>query len=161
MAFTFAEGLVDELITYLNTNLPAKLDSIDSQLDDGITLEDVAEYLRRDPSNPRAITKLPACFVIVPRTTLVNWRETSAQENHIVWIYLVVRNNDVETLRKLLYRYARATWETLVDHYFDTATWKMGVGLAPTFDFGETLTSGSMAMADVKLELAFEKLETE
>jgi len=161
MAYTFAEGLVDEVVTYLTTNLPAKLDTIDTQMGDSITTDDVAEWIRRDPSDIRALTLVPACFVVVPRSSIVNWRADVMTSNHDLWIYLVARDSDPETLRKKIYRYGRGIWETLVDHYFDTATWKMSIGVEPRFDFSETLTRGSMAMADVKIELNYEKLETE
>ena len=85
-------------------------------------------------------------------------------QSNDLWIYLVARNPDPETMRKLIYRHARALWETLVDHYYDTvtiATWKISGGVQPSFDFSETITRGSMSMADVKIELAYEKLETE
>lgn len=164
MAYTFAEGLVDEILTYLDNNLPGKLDDIDSQLADGIVLDDPVSYLMRDPADLRALTNVPSMFGKVPRTNVTGWHETSAWQNHVLWLYLVDRANDPETLSKRLYRYARAIWETLVDHQFDTVTvptWKMGIGAQPSFDFSETLTRGSMAMADVKIELQYEKLETE
>ena len=60
-----------------------------------------------------------------------------------------------------MYRYGRAIWEVLVDHQFDTATWKMGIGARPRFDYSPTLTSGNISLADVRLELRYHKLETE
>ena len=163
MPYTFAEGLVDEIITYLSSNMPAKQNTIDSQIDDGIEMADVVDFIRRDPSDIRSLTNIPACFVIVPRTNIFNWKETIQQHQHDLWIYLVARDPNPETLRKLIYRYARALWETLVDHYFGgaTTTWKIAGGVQPSFDFGETITRGNMAMADVKIELTYEKLETE
>ena len=161
MAYTFAEGLVDEVIAYLVANMPTKQNTIDSQIDDGITMDDVVDFIRRDPSDIRALTNIPSCFVIVPRTQITNWQETTQMQQHDLWIYLVARDPDPETLRKLIYRYARALWETLVDHYYDTATWKIAGGVQPSLDFSETITRGNMAMADVKVELTYEKLETE
>jgi hypothetical protein len=157
MAYTFAEGLVDEVIAYLVANMPAKQNTIG----DGITMDDVVDFIRRDPSDIRALTNIPSCFVIVPRTQITNWKETTQMQQHDLWIYLVARDPDPETLRKLIYRYARVLWETLVDHYYDTATWKIAGGVQPSFDFSETITRGNMAMADVKVELTYEKLETE
>lgn len=161
MAYTFAEGLVDEVITYLNTNMPAKQDTIDAQINDGIAMDDVVDYIRRDPSDIRSLTNIPSCFVIIPSTLITNWRADTAMQAHDLWIYLVARHTDPETLRKLIYRYARALWETLVDHYFDTATWKIAGEIQPRFDFSETITRNSMSLADVKLELRYEKLEVE
>lgn len=161
MAYTFAEGLVDEVIAYLTTNMPAKQDVIDAAINDGIAMDDVVDWIRRDPSDIRALTNIPSCFVIVPSTSILNWRATTAHQAHDLWIYLVARDSNPETLRKLIYRYARALWETLVDHHYDTATWKIAGDVQPRFDFSETITRGNMAMADVRLELRFEKLETE
>jgi len=161
MVYGFAEDLVNEVIAYLNTNMPAKQDVIDAAIGDGIAMADVVDYIRRDPSDIRSLTNIPSCYVIVPRTNLLNWKEASAHQVQDLWIYLVARDPDPETLRKLIYRYARALWETLVDHYFDTATWKIAGGVQPSFDFSETITRNNMSMADVKIELVYEKLETE
>ena len=162
MAYTFAEGLVDAVLDYLESNLPAKLDSIDTQLSDGITLNDPVDYLRRDPLDPRAITTCPVVFAIVPRTRILQWRETSARQSHQLLIYLVEVDADPETLRKRMYRYARAMWETLVDGHFDgTLGWSLGIESSPVADFSETVTSRSVSMADVRLEITFERLESE
>jgi len=165
MAFTFAEGLVDEIIAYLEDNLPAKLATITIQLADGIILAEPVEYLRREPGGIRAITNIPSVFVIVPRYEIQNWHETDADQMHNLWIYLVDVATNPETLRKRLYRYGRAIWETLVDHRFDATTvptWKLGGGERPVVDFGAALVGPqTQAMADVKLELVYEKLETE
>lgn len=161
MPFTFAEGLIDEVIDYLDANLTAKMDDINSQLNDGIELSPILEYVKREPGEPRGLTVIPSVFVVVPLTEITNWKQTSAAQRHELWIWLVTRDNDIESLRKLLYRNARALWETIVDWQFDTATWKLAGEVRPRFDFSETLTRGSSAQADVKLELAFEKLEME
>jgi len=162
MALAFAEGLIDEISTYLAANLPAKLDAIETAIGDSITLDDPTAYLRRDPSSsPRSAPELPLMFLVVPRTTIVAWHETSAEQNHQLWIYLIARDNDAETLRKKMYRYARGIWETLVDHQFDTATWKAGIGAPPVFDFSPTMTNGNIVTADVRVEVQYEKLETE
>ncbi len=162
MAYTFAEGLVDSLLSYLESNLPAKLDVIDTQLNDGITLRDPVAYLYRDPWDPRAITTTPVVFTIVPRTAVVQWKETSARQSHQVLIYLVEQDSSPEDLRKRMYRYGRAIWETLVDgHYDSTIIWNIGIGAAPVLDFSETLTSRNVSMADVRLDIVFEGLEEE
>tara|TARA_Y100000310_G_scaffold333905_2_gene412440 strand:+ start:13383 stop:13871 length:489 start_codon:yes stop_codon:yes gene_type:complete len=162
MAYTFAEGLVDTILSYLESNLPAKLDAIDTQLDDGITLRDPVAYLRRDPLDPRAITTCPVVFAIVPRTVLLQWRETAARQSHQTLIYLVEQHSDPEELRKRMYRYGRAVWETLVDGHFDSSlVWSIGIGTPPVIDFSETLTSRNISMADVRLDIIFEGPETE
>lgn len=156
MALTFAEGLIDEIIVYLTANLASNLDTEGSP---GLVLRVPTEYIKREPSDPRAPTRLPVVFVIVPRTTIVEWHEGSAASNHVLWIYLLDQNTNPELLRSFLYQYALGIWKTLVAHQFDTATWKMGIGTPPVFDFGETLTRGSVSIADVKIELQYEKLE--
>ena len=165
MALEFAEGLINEVRTYLSTNLPAKLNAIDSQINDGIVLDDPTAYLYRDPGiSQKSLSSLPIAFLIVPDGEVVSWHETAIEQEHILWIYLFARDTDADDLRKRMYRYARALWETLVDHRFDTttiATWKIAGGVRPRFAYSPTLTSGNISLADVRLELRYTKLETE
>ena len=164
MALTFAEGLIDEVRAYLITNLPAKLDSIDTQINDGITLLDPTSYFYRDPGISGIPTgNLPVAFLIVPDGEVVSWHESDIEQEHILWIYILARDTDADNLRKRMYRYGRAIWEVLVDHQFDAtpATWKMGIGARPRWSYSPTLTRGNISLADVRLELRYHKLETE
>ena len=162
MAWEFAEGLVDEILAYLTAKLPAKLDVIDAAINDGITLADPVEYLRRDPSVPRKSGTLPILFAVVPQGQVTMWKETAADQEHVLWIYLFARATAPEDLKKRMYRYGRAIFEVLIDHHFDTSTVHTWDAIGPVrFDYGPQMVAGSDAIQDVKLELTYTKLETE
>jgi hypothetical protein len=164
MAWEFAEGLIDEVMAYLEANLPAKLTAIDLAIADGIILTEPQEYSRRDPAiSSRLSGTLPVLFVIVPQGKVTQWHATDADQEHILWIYLLARSTDPgEDLRKRMYRYGRAIFEVLIDHHFDTTTVHTWDPIGEVrFDYSPALTSGSISIADVKLELTYTKLETE
>lgn len=161
MSYTFAEGLVNEVSAYLSANLPTKLDAIDTAIGDGIVLADPVDYLMRQPGGPKSILNWPSMFLLVPQGNVISWHEASAEQSYVLWLYLFARDIDKETLSKRLYRYARAIWETLVDHQFSTATWKMGIGSTPLIDYGPDFSVGSLSGGDVHLELTYTKLELE
>ena len=96
MAWEFAEGLVNEILTYLEANLPTKLDVIDAAINDGITLRDPVEYLRRDPSLPKLSGTLPLVFVKAPQGKVTMFKETAADQEHVLWIYVMERATDAE-----------------------------------------------------------------
>jgi len=163
MAWEFAEGLVNEILAYLTSNLPAKLNVIDAAINDGIVLVDPLQYLRRDPAvNPKLPGTLPVLFAMVPSGQVTQWHETDADQEHILWIYLLARATDPEELRKRMYRYGRAIFEVLIDQHFDGSTIHTWDPIGPVrFDYSPQLTSGNISIQDVKLELTYTKLETE
>ncbi len=163
MAWEFAEGLVNEILAYLEANLPAKLTAIDAALNDGIELLEPVEYLRRDPVvNQKLSGTLPVLFCKVPQGKATMFKQSGADQEHILWIYLLARATDAEELTKRMYRYGRAIFEVLVDHHFDTVTVHTWDTIGEVrFDYSPQLTSGSISIQDVKLEITYTKLETE
>ena len=162
MAWEFAEGLVNEIKAYLVANLPAKLDVIDAAINDGIELRDPVEYLERTPgvSQTKSGT-LPVLFVTVPQGQVTMVKETSADQEHVLWIYVAERATGAEDLKKRMYRYGRAVFEVLVDHHYDTSTVHTWDPIGPVrVDYNAQVFDG-VSIQDVKLELTYTKLETE
>jgi hypothetical protein len=161
MAWEFAEGLVNEILAYLEANLPSKLGVIDAAINDGITLDDPLRYLGREPDSPRSPGTLPAVFGVVPGGKVTSWHETSADQEHVLWLYLMARDPDPEVLKKRMYRYARAIFEVLIDHHFDTSTVHTWDAIAEvSFDYSPQFTRGNISTQDVGLQLTYTKLET-
>lgn len=163
MAWEFAEGLVNEITTYLEANLPAKLSAIDAALNDGIELRDPVEYLGRDPiASPQRSGTLPILFVGVPQGQVSMFKQAGADQEHVLWIYILERDPSAEVLKKRMYRYGRAIAEVLIDHHYDTVTVHTWDTIGPIrFDYSPQLTSGNISIQDVKLEITYTKLETE
>lgn len=166
MAYTFGEGLVDAVVSHLETDLPTVLSAIATDRGDSIALPAPVLYSRRDPTiNQQAVLNTPAVYALVPRTTIANWHHGSAMQSHSLFIYLVDKAplNDLEGLRKRIYRYGVGLWTSLENYNFTAdRAWNIGVGEgggAPVLDFGAILTAGSMAMADVRVEVVCDGFE--
>ena len=160
MAWTLAEGIVKEVIDHLDADLAAKLNTLDTEYNDGITLTDPIDIVYTDPELPTGGAMLaPRIHVIASQTRMQEWRQTTVRGEHDVVIWVTAQDPDLENLRKRIYRYGRAIFEVMVAGHFDSSiTWNM-IGL-PIVDFGAILTRNSMAAADCTLQTTLIKLET-
>lgn len=149
MAFTLAEGLVDEVVTYLTDNLPARLDLIDTEMTDSLVLADPVVYETAEKSL-ESLAKYPVCVVLVPDTTIGQWTGVEVWGEHSLLIGMIVLDVDPTDLRKRLYRYARALFEELADAHGDGGiTWNIGVGpieinFSPLFSAPDSQFIGDM-----------------
>ncbi len=144
MALLLGEGIVSELITYLSANMAAKLTSLDTAYSDGITLTPPAStsYFWSERSE---VLQWPFVIVLVERTPITRHNATRADSQHDVRIIFAAMDMDTDTLRKKLYRYARAVMECLLEgraaasltFHFGIDTGKGGQGVV--FDFSPIL----------------------
>lgn len=127
MSWTLAEGLVDQVKSYLESNLPARLDLLDTEYGDFI-LEDLTsvEISERDL---RSQQSYPVGIVMVDRTGIPQWTGAAVWGHHDLTIGILVLDQDLTDLRKRLYRYGRAVLEELADAHGDGGiTFEIGVG---------------------------------
>jgi len=155
MSIKLALGLVDEIVSYLTTNLQTYLTAEEEIWDDGISLPMPNAIIRRDPDDPRRMNNPPYLYIVVARSQMFDWRSGYASANHQLVSWLVAQDSDVEQLRKMIYRYGNALWKTLVAADDDAGvTYDMALpsaAILPDLDYGETLTRGSVAMGDVRV----------
>lgn len=162
MSIKLALGLVDDIITYLGTNLSTYITAENTLWDDDITLVAPNEIVRRDPDDPRRMNNPPYLYVVVSRSQIFDWRSEYAMANHQLVLWLVEQDSDVEQLREKIYRYGNALWKALVAAD-SSLTYRMalpGSGVMPELDYGETLTRGNVAMADVRIVTWWSKSES-
>lgn len=155
MAIKLGGGLVDAVITYLTANLPAQLDAEELVWADGLALPDMTQIVRREPDQPERVTTPPYLYVIVDRSNIYDWRSDYAESSHALVAWIVTAEQDPDTLRKLMYRYGNALWKALTAYSVSQGVYKMASpegGSETELDFGMSITSGSMAMADVRIE---------
>ena len=82
MAWTLAEGIVKEVIDHLDADLAAKLNTLDTEYNDGITLTDPIDIVYTDPELPTGGAMLaPRIHVIASQTRMQEWRQTTVREN--------------------------------------------------------------------------------
>ena len=158
-----ALGLVDEVIEYLEDTLQAHLSAEETLWADDIQLPMVNAFLRRDTADPRRMNNPPYLYSVVTRSTVQDWGAGQALAMHQMHIWLVTLDHDPEQLRLKVYRYGNAIWKALAAA--DTAlSYRMAtleVAPMPEIDYSETLTSGSVSYADVRVTSWWTKLESD
>ncbi|MFQ5834323.1 MAG: hypothetical protein ACE5HR_00155 [bacterium] len=102
------EDAAIKIRTVLQTNLPAKLDTIDTERGDGIVLDDIAFFsitsYQLNEYFPR-----PAMFILGENTPFLEISTVGGKRKRMTYIMdltVVVEDNDEERLQKKLWRYA-------------------------------------------------------
>jgi hypothetical protein len=108
MSFELMEKVVDDFEEYLKTNMPAKLDALEVEYADTITLDDIKAYYIAEE---KSIPEYPAVFIlgdnVVPTQQGASW--INGQFNFT--IACITIDQDSQTLKRKLYRYMRAIAE--------------------------------------------------
>jgi len=116
MAFTMAEGLVEEVIAYFTANMGTKLTIQNAELGAPALAAPVATY--RGLTSLDLVSAYPALFVASPRTVVAplpsSGGQASTNKPELVIGVLVLDANE-ENLQIRLYRYARAIVELLLE----------------------------------------------
>ncbi len=146
-----ALGLVDAIVSYLESNLQTHLTAEENIWDDGISLPMPNGIIKRDPDDPRRMSNPPYLYVVVSRSPIFDWREDYIFSTHQLILWLVAQDSDPERLRILIYRYGNALFKCLMSADIDYKMAMPAGGSMPELDYGETLTRGSVAMGDVRL----------
>src|SRR2546426_1200059 len=115
MAFTLAEGLVGQIKTYVEANLAAKVAALNTEYNDGITLEDrKTTVLGVKSLKSIEVGNYPAFYVFSTHGTYagtvlgLNPVSAEIEAKPEIAVGILVIDQDTETLQKRLYRYSRA-----------------------------------------------------
>ena len=157
MALTLIEGCIDAIKDFLNTNMGAKLDDLDTEYDDGITLGDIVAYYKAETL---AIEAMPAIYVLGDRTVPEAEGPTHIKAAHYIKIIVLVTDQSNENLRKRLYRYIRAIVE-LMREARDDATFANAAIVFDTLEFSPMYGQADTFLQDARVELHLTKLDTE
>lgn len=161
MTIRLAEGLIDDVVAYFGANFQDKVDALNLEYEDDISLEAPAAYYVGEKSLLH-VPRYPAVFVLVPRTTIPRFRVDYIQAIHDLVIGVIVIDTDTEDLRRKLYRYVRAFIELLIEGQLQNGfTWALGTG--PTFDldYSPIYTSGDSFIADAQVIVSMQKRQME
>lgn len=108
--FKLVEKAVTDVKAYLQTNLPAKLDALDTEYADGIMLDDIKAFYIAEQDVPET----PALFVLASSSNLTErGHDDRFDPRHRMTVGVMVNEQDTEKLRKRIYRYIRAIIELL------------------------------------------------
>ena len=157
MALKLMEGAVSAIKDYLTTNLGAKLNALDAEYDDGITLDDIKAYYTAETM---AIPELPAIYVLGDRTEPTAEGPTHIKAEHYITVAALVTDANNENLRKRLYRYIRAIVEVLRAARSD-ATFENAGLVIDTCEFSPMYGQADTFLQDARVELHMAKIETE
>lgn len=108
MSFLLMEKVVDDFKDYLNTNMPAKLDALEVEYADSITLDDIKAYYI---SEEKSIPEYPAIFILGDNVTPTQQGATWFNGPFAVTIACITIDQSSQTLKRKLYRYLRAIAE--------------------------------------------------
>ncbi len=101
------EDVVKQVKTFLQTNMPGKLDTIDTERNDGITLDDIQGYfVEREHQDP----SYPNITVVSLETSTGNILSSRRELRHRISVEITDRTVSVDTdiLQKKLWRYVEA-----------------------------------------------------
>lgn len=167
MASGSAESLIDDMKAYLTTNLAAQLALVDARYSTALDLEDIALWRVDDPVTGDMPDAIPVGWIVAPRMTIENWGQTFDMEQVDLVIWVLLRDQDPQALRRRCYRTILAIWEVLKQAHYDGGfVWSLAQGLeqapAPEMDFGEILTApGNMLLADARIRVQLSTLEAD
>lgn len=126
MTLLLTEGVVDQVLEYLQDRIEEKLDQISAEhLEDVPLPAPLAWYVGEQPL--KAGENYPAVFVFGEGMTIggaegvrVVYSGAMVDAGHDITVMVALRAQDTELLQRQMYRYVVAIWELLVQHHFDT-----------------------------------------
>jgi len=135
MALTLIEGVVDAVKSYLTTDMPAKLNALDSEYDDGIVLDDIKTYYIAEV---QAIPEYPSIFLLGDDVDILGEGGNWLKSGNNLDIIIFVGDQNTTDLRRRIYRYVRALIELLITARTSQG-WAVnfkGVELSPMYSKG-------------------------
>lgn len=90
------EIAVEAIITILTASLPAQLDAIDTAMNDGITLDDIAHFYR---APLWAYDTLPACVVMAQRTVYPDLFRPDVIRQHVLELQVYLECHEASSTK--------------------------------------------------------------
>ena len=159
MTWRLWEGLVDEVALHLRDNLPAKLDVLNTEYDDGIHLDVPAGYEISERAL-ESVAAFPVVSLIVPDAEMLSWTHGGGVADYALLIDVLEKDQDADSLKRKLYRYMRAVWELMIDPPLPaTLTYFVLPSTRPKVDFSMIYAKDSQFLADAALTMTMRKQE--
>lgn len=155
MAAKLIEGVIDDMKTYLEANMAAKLDVIDARFGDGITLTDIAGWYR---AQQRAIQQFPAVVFMAHDSRPIERGDGWLRGHHDIEIAVMATGQDSEQLSQEIQRYVLAIFECLVDAE-SSEGWEV-IHEAFDADYDQIYTADDTYITDARLLVTASKLES-
>jgi len=160
MAWKLAEQLVNEVAAYLTANDAAKIAVLNTEYADTL-LEEPSSWATSEKVLG-AVQSWPVGIVLVESTPSYHWRGPKITAEHSLLVGMLVKDQDLDNLRKKMYRNARMIVELLAEAGDLTSGYNLGVGssevnFSPLFE-----AAGSEFSADlhVRMTVVLEESKT-
>lgn len=155
MATKLIEGVVADMLTYLQAGMAAKLTELDARFADGITLLDVKAWYT---AQQRAIPEFPAVVIMARATRPLERGDGWLRGHHEVEIVVMADDQDSQTLVKRIQRYVMAVFELLVEAE-SSAGWTI-IHEKFAADYDQVFTQADTFLSDARLVVTASRIET-
>lgn len=135
--------------------MAAKLDALDAEYDDGITLADIKTWYTAEVA---AVPEFPSAFLLGENTQVTGEGGGWMAPAHEITVAFLVADAEPQTLRTRLYRYIRATTELLVTAR-TAIGWEYGVNFQ-RIDFSPMFSNAGAFLSDARLVVSLKKYES-
>lgn len=144
--------VADKVVAQMQTSLPAKLNSLDTEYNDGIVLEDIPNG-SMFVAEPAKVTDIPLMVVIPNRTDAhpTDGRSRYDIETHDLLVGVAAGGNmNPDRLKRIAGRYARAVEEVIIDNRTLSGSVEDAVVLSK--DYGPMMADrGSVLLQEVQV----------
>lgn len=157
MGMTGMEAVMEAVQDTLSTYMAAKVAALNTEYGDGITLTTIATYEWYEKNF--AAQEYPAIVLDDVRSDPTERYVGAMNETHKLIIFIADTDGNAKTLKKKLYRYARAVKEILTT-YYDLGGVTISAGYAST-SYSPTFANEkkSRYLRTIAVEMDFEKEE--
>lgn len=161
MTIKLTDELIDEIREHLASDLPTRITAVNAAFADAITLANFDAVRVDDPETGVRTQMIAATLHVVATVgSIGHWNQSVAHTTQDVVLWVTARDQDKQVLRRKLYRYLLAVWNSLVaGHYSGEIPWSMGIDIEPQFDYSETFTRDNVMYADARLVIRFATME--
>jgi hypothetical protein len=154
LATKLIEGVITDMLTYLQANMPAKLDELDTRFGDGITLTDIAGWYR---AQQRAIQAFPAVVVMAHNTRPIERGDGWLRGHHQLDIIIMATGQDSQQLSQEAQRYVLAIFECLKDAE-SSSGWTI-IHERFDADYDQVYTADDTFVTDARLTVTASRIE--
>jgi len=155
MTLKLIEGAVDAVKTYLSDNIAAKLDALDTEYADGITLDDIKAWY---VAEVQAVPEFPSVFILGESMPVDGEGNGWMKSQSKLTIAVMATDQNPETLKRRLYRYIRALIELLIEARV-SVSWAYVIEFT-NVNYSPLFSAAGEFLSDARLEVSLRSYET-
>jgi len=158
MALVLTEAVVDAVKAKLETNMAAKLDALNAEYDDGLTLIDIRDYYISEQALME-VPEFPVLFILADRMNVLNEGAGMLRGQYTLTVGVLAHDDyNTANLKRRLYRYIRAIIEVLIEAR-TSAEWAYTVGFE-VVEFSPVFSRDNAFLADAQVSIVLSGIDT-